>query len=98
MDKTRVKVRVKFLSNMSLCNVVVVGDEGVGKSALVWRFTSGMFVEVNIKSSMSQTYSIHDFSRSFLFYKRLKTKKIILWEAEELSLKYVSSVTLVYSK
>jgi GTPase SAR1 family protein len=27
----------------------VVGDEGVGKSALVRRFTSGVFVEVNIK-------------------------------------------------
>jgi GTPase SAR1 family protein len=40
---------------MSLCKVVVVGDEGVGKSALVRRFTSGMFVEVNIKGSIIQT-------------------------------------------
>ena len=88
-----------ILANMSLCKVVVVGDEGVGKSALVRRFTSGMFVEVNIKSGKFQTYSKQVFCfRSFQFCRILKTKRIILWEAEELSLKYVSSVTLMHSK
>ena len=38
-----------------------MGDEGVGKSVLVRRFTSGMFVEVNIKSSMLQPFSKHLF-------------------------------------
>ena len=32
---------------MSECKVVVVGDKGVGKNALVRRFTGGQFVEVN---------------------------------------------------
>ena len=39
----------KRLDNMSECKVVVVGDKGVGKSSLVRRFTSGQYVEVNIK-------------------------------------------------
>jgi GTPase SAR1 family protein len=75
-----------------------VGDEGVGKSALVRRFTSGMFVEVNIKSSIIQTYSKHVFSQEFSVLPNTKNQKFILWEAVELSLKYVSSVTLVHSK
>ena len=39
----------KSLDNMSECKVVVVGDKGVGKSALVRKFTSGQYVEINMK-------------------------------------------------
>ena len=56
-----------ILKNMSLCKVVVVGDEGVGKGALVRRFTSGMFVEVHIKFCILQTYPKHVFSGVFSF-------------------------------
>ena len=38
------------LDNMCECKVVIVGDKGVGKSALVRRFTAGQFEEVNITS------------------------------------------------
>ena len=37
-----------MLDNMLEYRVVVVGDEGVGKSALVRRFCTDQFVEVNI--------------------------------------------------
>ena len=56
MGKISVHITLKLiLAKMSLCNVVVMGDEGVGKSALVRRFTSGMFVEVRSKSGILQT-------------------------------------------
>jgi GTPase SAR1 family protein len=37
-----------MLDNMLEYKVVVVGDKGVGKSALVRRFCTDQFVEVNI--------------------------------------------------
>ena len=48
-------VKSKHLGNMSECRVVVVGDKGVGKSALISRFATGMFVEVIIHYLLRKT-------------------------------------------
>ena len=46
---------IQRLDNMSDCKVAVVGDKGVGKSALVRRFTAGQFDEVKL-INMSTIY------------------------------------------
>ena len=85
-----------MLDNMLEYKVVVVGDKGVGKSALVRRFCTDQFVEVNILESIEPNDYL-DFFRSFQCCRMFKIRKSILLEAEELSLAYLSSVTTALS-
>ena len=54
--------------------VVVVGDKGVGKSALISRFATGMFVEVNIHDLLRKTILL--FFQMFLVLPNVQTQKI----------------------
>ena len=44
LEKNLLIVTIQW--GMCECRVVVVGDKGVGKSALIRRFTTGVFTEV----------------------------------------------------
>ena len=58
---------------MSKCRKLVVGDKGVGKSALIRRFTGGQFVEVN--KCLNEKHLLSDlFSDDYSFSKCQKPK------------------------
>jgi len=50
---------IDILDNMSECKVVIVGDKGVGKTALVRKFTSGHFEEMLPVLMHVQNQKIH---------------------------------------
>jgi GTPase SAR1 family protein len=68
-------VKRNQLCNMPECRVMVVGDKGVGKSALIRRFANGMFVEVNIYYSMRNNIVLF-FLQMFSVLPKVQTEKI----------------------
>ena len=68
-----------MLANMLEYKVIVVGDKGVGKSALVRRFCTDQFVEVNIMEFVEPSY-LFMFSGVFNFTKCSKSKNPFCWK------------------
>ena len=70
-------IKEEVTDNMLEYKVVVVGDKGVGKSALVRRFCTDQFVKVNIYGIQTTKYM---FSGVFNFAKCSKSENPFYWK------------------